>query len=313
MQKIFTLIAVLLVLGSCAMGNGNKNKKTAEPLHFSVPSLPISVTSQEEAQRFMVCHYWDDFPFADTLCIYQENFLEPFFSNYANLLMEVPVATGREGIRNLMKAAHTQKNVFQHVCQLCKTYFYEPNSPYLKEDYYIPVLEAQLESPLLDTLDKERPAFLYRIAQRNRVGQKAEDLEYIAVIQNIPYSEDPDRVETLYNTKAPYLLLFFNNPGCLNCKQVMEGILASELLTRLIDSGRLVVLSLYPDSDLEAWYDYLPNLPKNWINAYNPDTYVKDNSIYDLKAIPTLYLLDSQKTVLLKDGISAAQVEEILK
>lgn len=315
MHKFLYIIAILLSLTACNGGSdkkSNKNKE-AQTLHFSLPTLPISITSEQDAQSFMIRHYWDSFPFADTMCIHQENFLEPFFANYVNMLFQAPEKVAEEGMRNLMKAAHTEKNVFQHVAQLCKNYFYDPNSPFLKEDFYIPVLEAQLESSLLDSLDKESPSFLYTIALRNRVGQKASDFDFVPVIQNFPYTDDPTQVQKMYSIKAPYLLIFFNNPGCPNCKQVMGEIQASVLLTQLIENERLVILSLYPDSDLEAWYEYLPNLPDNWINAYNPDSYVKNNNIYDLKAIPTLYLLDRDKNVLIKDGTSAAQLEEILK
>jgi len=81
----------------------------------------------------------------------------------------------------------------------------------------------------------------------------------------------------------------------------------------MIQRKDLVILTIYPDQDLEAWQNYLPQLPAQWINAYNPGAQVKDNHLYDLKAIPTLYLLDANKTVLVKDGTSATQIEAALK
>jgi hypothetical protein len=38
------------------------------------------------------------------------------------------------------------------------------------------------------------------------------------------------------------------------------------------------------------------------MDAYDPDRVVLDRELYDLTAIPTLYLLDAQKRVVLKDA-----------
>jgi len=37
------------------------------------------------------------------------------------------------------------------------------------------------------------------------------------------------------------------------------------------------------------------------------------NSVYDLHAIPTVYLLDKEKKVLLKDAINVAEIEALLR
>ena len=64
----------------------------------------------------------------------------------------------------------------------------------------------------------------------------------------------------------------------------------------------LTVLSLYPDSDVDEWRNSLPHMPqKNWINAYDDGTILTNMKLYDLKAIPSLYLLDKNKHIILKD------------
>ena len=70
----------------------------------------------------------------------------------------------------------------------------------------------------------------------------------------------------------------------------------------MIARGKVKVLAVYPDEDMKAWRDYLPHFPSAWINAYDADLKIKSAELYDLKAIPTLYLLDSNKTVMLRDA-----------
>ena len=49
------------------------------------------------------------------------------------------------------------------------------------------------------------------------------------------------------------------------------------------------------------WKKYLNGMPDNWIIGDDRRTIV-ETSLYDLKAMPTLYLLDNEKRVVLKDA-----------
>lgn len=42
-------------------------------------------------------------------------------------------------------------------------------------------------------------------------------------------------------------------------------------------------------------------MPQNWILGTD-NNFIKDNAIYDLKAMPSIYLLDHNKKVILKDS-----------
>ena len=70
----------------------------------------------------------------------------------------------------------------------------------------------------------------------------------------------------------------------------------------MIGDKRLKVLSMYPDEDMKAWKEYLPTLPTHWLNGYDASQQIKNEELYDLRAIPTLYLIDRKKFVILKDA-----------
>ena len=76
---------------------------------------------------------------------------------------------------------------------------------------------------------------------------------------------------------------------------------ASQLITQKIKSGEIRLLAFYPDEDLEIWEKHHSDIPAEWINGYDKEQKVKLQKLYDLKAIPTLYLLDADKRVLQKD------------
>ena len=61
--------------------------------------------------------------------------------------------------------------------------------------------------------------------------------------------------------------------------------------------------------NLTEWFAYMSHYPKNWINAFDADGVIRSDTIYCLRAIPSLYLLDAEKRVICKD----APLEEVLR
>lgn len=119
---------------------------------------------------------------------------------------------------------------------------------------------------------------------------------------NFDYTLPDGSTHKLSALHSEYVILYFHNPECRECATVKEKLVSSPILNTLQQKGQLKILALYPDEDLKACRQHLPEMPAEWINAYDKGTIIKNRELYDLKAIPTLYLLDKDKTVLLKDA-----------
>ena len=59
---------------------------------------------------------------------------------------------------------------------------------------------------------------------------------------------------------------------------------------------------MYIDEDIAAWKAYSGQYPKNWSSGYDPEFSIRESVSYNVRAIPSLYLLDSEKKVLMKDA-----------
>ena len=70
----------------------------------------------------------------------------------------------------------------------------------------------------------------------------------------------------------------------------------------MISAGNLAVLNIYIDEDIAAWRDYMPVYPEEWYNGFDPDYVIRTDMLYNVRAIPSLYLLDEDKTVIMKDA-----------
>lgn len=302
------------MLAACA-GNGSKTASATQPseqqpqqgqqpqiTYIETPQVPGFITSEVEARQYMAEHYWDKFDFADSTMVDTLK-VEPSFARYAELLGRVPSEVVARGVKRMMHAAEVSKPMFELFAEMGEKYIYDPNSPVRNDEAYIAMLEVTSTTPLYDKWERLRPASQLEMALKNRVGTKALDFTYTL---------KSGATGTLYGIKARYVLLFINNPGCPACKQLREQISASPMLTDLINQGVVKVLAVYPDEDLKEWRDYQPNMPEVWINSYDRSLAMRDRQLYDLKAIPTLYLLDDTKTVLLKDCMAVEQVEQTI-
>lgn len=310
LKRLLFVITVGILACSCGGNQGAKTTATAPPdasgamRRVELPVIPAMIVDPVERADYMALHYWDKFDFSDTVDIYRPEFMEQFFADYINVLNYASTAAAEKSIRDLTNKAVADTTMQYCFMELFEKYLYDPNSPMRNEDFYIPYLETLIASDHVAEIDKVRPRSELAMARKNRVGSKALDFNYTMA---------GGRESSLYNTKADYLILFINNPGCPACKEYIDMLQNSRIVQEMLREGTLKILALYPDADLKEWLAYQPHMPASWINAYDRNTVIKSKELYDLKAIPTLYLLDKNKTVLLKDCASIEVLDNYLR
>jgi len=309
--KILLIAAALLLLFSC----GQRKKRQAEepePVRaFPTVEIPSIYTEAEDILAYRTEHYWDAY-FAgtgktDTSLVLGVPKLEveQALANYIGMLDYVPLDKAQYGMQkmflNLESAQRrdTSNHVYLAITDMVSKYLYDPNSPLRNEDYYQPFVAAMSQSDL--TPDNIKAAYGYQafVTGLNRRGTVAADFAGRSL---------DGKNFTLHGIKADYTLLFFSNPGCHACKEIIENLISMPNLDGMIESGKLAVVNIYIDEDLEAWKQYEYNYPRNWYNGYNPGQTIRNEQLYDVRAIPSLYLLDKDKKVIFKD----APVEKVL-
>ncbi len=224
------------------------------------------------------------------------------FVAYLQLWTDSGVPDSRP-VGKLMEQCLTDKPRMDLFSMLAEQVLNDPNSPYREDELYIPVLQARIASGLYDNASQIRDSHTLELAMQNRTGHKANDFKYTL---------KDGSSGTLYGVKAPFTLVFINNPGCNMCRTIRENICASQYLMQLIDAGTVRVVGIYPDEDLDEWYEYYDEIPSGWINGYDKGCTIRRNGTYKLNAIPALYLLDADKTVLVKDGTDVTAIERAI-
>lgn len=277
-------------------------EQTAKQFNF-IPALAPAMLPQEQKMEYMREHYWDKFDFADTTFINQIDSTKMLTAFAVYATGYIPDSLAYKYMPRLMQRASTSKRMYTYFLMLAEGVLHDPNSPLRNDEKYIPVLESAVQSSLLDEYERMPYEYDLEIARQNRIGRIANDFTY-----TLPSG----RTATLHNIKADYTLIFISNPGCPMCREVKEQITTSPMLQELIERKELKVLVIYPDTDLEAWREHLQDYPASWINGYDADQRIEKERLYDLKAIPALYLLDKQKRVMAKDCTDVAYIEKLL-
>ena len=306
-KSLFASLLTLVLTTSCGGSAGTKqdsnkgtNKGTNEGTKatkatlttFPTPEIPLFITTREEQSKYLVDRYWDKFDFSDTTLISLAAVTEQGFSNFISNLSFVDTDQANSAIiKMLSKAQVADSMMFNHFLELVDKYLADPNSPLRSEDHYITVLNYIIASPKISDVDKAHSRYQLDIVMKNRPGDIATDFEY---------KLKSGKVGTLSKLRSNYTILFFNNPDCGDCARVKRILSSSPHVAHLDSLRELKILSIYPDEDLTAWLE--EDYPEGWINGYDSKQYLMSKKMYDLKAIPSLYLLDVDKRVILKDA-----------
>ena len=90
-------------------------------------------------------------------------------------------------------------------------------------------------------------------------------------------------------------------PGCPACHDIVERIRALPNVEKAIEEGRLAVVNVYIDQEVAKWLELSGEYPDSWVCGYDHNYLIRSDVLYNVRAIPSLYLLDADKKVLLKD------------
>lgn len=324
------LSAVFAVFFAVSCRN-NSVQKNSSALHQSLSEFPMveapaGIVNPEDRVNWYSEHFWDGFFKADRLDSFfnepyghgdtladttilglsQKDFVDAFISYVLILKNAKDYNVAQRAMRKLMDRAEAlacgdsasgypgNASLLTGIMQLGEDALYSTSSPYMDDQLYLPILEGILDSKYLPDSIKISYRYAHRIASLNKIGTKANNIQYATAV-GAP-------LRNLYDINAEYTLIYFNNPDCESCRNSLDAMRHNEILVNFIGRGRLKVLSIYPDNDLKMWEKERADFPSDWIYAYDPNGELNKNTIYILRSIPSCYLLDRDKNIILKDA-----------
>lgn len=270
----------------------NATESTLHTARYTRPEIPQMMTDPQQRASYYVKHYWDDYSLADTAFIHS-NDTEQLFSDFIGALQYVALEESSTALKRMMSHMEEDSTAYSRFCFLSEKYLYDPNSPMRSEEYFISILEQMVDSKRLDEYEKIRPADRLAQAHKNRPGMKAKDFSYVTL---------KGKAGRMSGINADYTLLFFYEPDCSNCRKHEQILAELPAFVEMQEKGILRVLAVYPDDNEEEWLLKSAHMPHGWIVGWNKQGDIRSKTLYEIRATPTMYLLDKQKKVILKDA-----------
>lgn len=299
LRTLTFIIGTTMLCLSCNAKERGSDREVLPPSPV-FPTPPTSYTDPELRASYILNNIWTPYTTLDSSAFLTDAVAEQFWVNY----FAIAQAATRASIASSLSVAFGKgtESFNAHVLEFAEEYLYQVNSPIYNEGLYMQVMQVADSMSILSEADRIRYHDRHAMYLKNQVGSIAADFAFTT-----PTGAD----HTLHKVEGAMTLIVFYNPGCDVCRGVMQHIDNSRILQEATSNGlRVVCISL--SNDMEEWRAYLDEIPTGAMVGMDKNETIVRQSLYDIKAFPTLYLLDRDKRVIAKDPM-IQQVEQIIQ
>lgn len=260
---------------------------------LAMPVVPASMTDVNQRLEFVINRFWDSMDWNDAKALDDTAFMEQNFANYAQLLSMADSSVVANGIKSLVNQSARNSEAIQTIARISDHYLYSMESPMYHPANYLAFVNAFLTLPSLPAVEKHRLEYQRKAILSNREGSRAADF---------PFDKLTGGSSRLSKVAGKRTILIFYDSDCEVCAMVEKMLASSPAINAAIADNQLSIVAIDTfTSSKEEWAQKASSLPRNWVVGYSPDGQVDSEEIYFLRSTPSIYLLDSDMTVLIKD------------
>lgn len=295
-KGIFMLpFLLLLINGGCGNNGGNKEniaeiKKDTTKLELKIPDVPVQLSDAAAKSEYLIKNYWTNYNFNDSTLADIEGYTESPLLKYLSVVKrynwENNLVIYRDFLKKIMVA---DPKIREKFLNLLEYNLYHPNSLVRDESLYKMVLDEIFNANNLPKTELERYKFQLKMISQNNIGNRANNFSFV---------DGNSNVKSLYGIKSPYTILIFFDPECGHCEEVI----ASMKKSPVVNADKVKVVAILTENNKSKFLKGREILKETWISGYDNKEEIMNNLLYDLRPSPSLYLLDKDKKVLLKDA-----------
>lgn len=284
MMRGLCYIVLVVLLCACGADKGKQAQAVEaeapqEQPGLAMPAMPATLTEPESRAAWLAVHFWDSLDFADTRQSLDTALMEQAFADFTSVIALVDSATRTVAADTMLsRALRASDDVYLYAASVADKYLFDPESPLYSEALYEPFARfAAAGAP-----DAFAAGEKLEIIATNRPGRLVPDFAMLTA--------DGRRVR-LSDYRGRHVMLFFYEPGCPTCHDLMERI-ASQGAPEGMD-----IVALYPGNDVAAWQEHIGDFPEGWTVARDADGAIDRRRILSVRSTPTIFIISPSGTI----------------
>lgn len=248
-------------------------------------------------------HFWDYTNFQDSTLIRTHLFRKQL-DHYFNNLVAVHPDSLYNACVEILEKSRPCTPMFKYLMQYCLFYTFDNkimgmDEAFVKlgERYYLSGIVNWMSKEDLKKITDEVYKRMYNLLHHKAVELKLPDID--------------GKWVSLYETKAPFLLLLFWEPNCGHCKKQIP-LAKKEIYDRFSPYG-LKVFAVNTRTNQKEWEEFIEkNNLFDFINCWDPHRQSNYTTYYNVYSTPTMYILDKDKKFIAK-SLAVEQMVDLLK
>ena len=284
--KVTVAFATLIALQGVLQPVATAQEAVAET-YFEYPKVPESLESLNDKSNFFIENFWKRCNLKSAFSSKQN--MEGAFRDYVSFMPFADAEVVHNSIDKLISEVQKNPKNLLTLGEIAEATLYSDTAKLICDECYLPFAKAVAGNKKISKAEKARFEYQASALGGSQVGMTAPDFEFTR----------PDgttgRLSEL--PKGAYVLLFINDPDCTECELARMRLSADVNLNDLIDSGNLIVLSIYPGEPDDDWKSRTTIYNKKWIVGAMPEI----DEMYDMRNPPVIYYLNGMHKILSKN------------
>ncbi len=254
------------------------------------PLLADGSMDREYMYQIYKKHFFDNIDFSDDRILQTPVYHGRLRIYFNNVLIQHPDSIIAEADRVLDKA-RANKEMFKYTLWFI-TNNAETSQSMGMDKVFVHLVENYYMTDEVDWIEEER---------RNRIINRAKDLTPLLIGNIAPDFEinDPEgNPISLHGIEADYLVLYFWDAECAFCKQATASLQQSyEQLSGL--GAKIFAVNI--ENDKQKWLNNIATYDQDWIHGNDIHKRSDFLDVYNIFAIPQIFILDRDKKIVAKD------------
>lgn len=235
---------------------------------------------------------------------------EKRFCRFAARLPELPDEDAAAAIAEVYAIADSLSRKYndpwtlRNLSRMFSESFFMKDSPIYDEDIYRIVLKEESGCREFSGKERLRAEWLYNILSANNVGSEISDMALVSM----------DGKETTLHDLADgkRTLLFIYASSCSLCRKLCSDLRSSVAVREAVSSGRLSLVSVFAGDDMNVFQSMSGALGMHWQNYMDAEYAIYGRNVFDVRLIPSVYLVGADMIVEVKAADNLAEIESLL-